>query len=269
MSDALAEVKTEVVRESLAILTEDVKSPVAYVLLSGGIDSTTCVADAVRTFGSKSVRCVSIDYGQRHSRELIAAKAIAQYYGRPHMTLPVFIPNTMLTNPDIEVPDISYDEIKGVSPTYVPFRNGLFLSTLASMIAGYHFDPSKKDDVDYNRDAVIFWGAHAEDAAGNAYPDCTMEFAGAMANAIYIGTYFKLRLITPFIHMMKDQIIRRGKELGVPYYLTFSCYKGGEIHCGSCSTCYARAAAFIRAGVEDPTEYISDMKLKLKEIGVL
>src|SRR3954469_23864668 len=121
------------------------QTPVAYVLLSGGIDSSTCVAEATNTFGQKSVRCISMDYGQRHVRELRAAKQVADYYGRgaAYKVLPVSIPSTMLTNPDIEVPDISYDEIQGVSPTYVPFRNGLFLATLASMIAGYHFDPSR------------------------------------------------------------------------------------------------------------------------------
>jgi 7-cyano-7-deazaguanine synthase len=177
----------------------------------------------------------------------------------------------MLTDPSIEVPNISYAEIQGVSPTYVPFRNGLFLATLASHIAGIHFDPTKMtlpvestipgDNVpnpEYNADVTLYFGAHAEDAQNWAYPDCTPEFVGAMANALYVGTYHKLRLVTPFVHSTKSQIIQRGKQLGAPYYLTWSCYKGGEVHCGTCATCLARRDAFIEAGVEDPTIYMAE-----------
>jgi 7-cyano-7-deazaguanine synthase len=252
--------------------------PLAYVLLSGGIDSSTCVSEAIKTVGQRNVRCVSIDYGQRHKRELEFAKKVAAYYARPHEILPVSIPRSMLTDPSIDVPNISYSQITGVSPTYVPFRNGLMLSTLASHIAGRHFDPTraylgnppalrtneetgeqeKMPNPEYDRDVLLYFGAHAEDAAGWAYPDCTPEFIGAMANALYVGTYHKLRLITPWAYMMKDQIVKRGTELGTPYHLTWSCYKGGEEHCGTCSTCRSRRGAFVLAGVEDPTHYAAD-----------
>lgn len=244
--------------------------PIAYVLLSGGIDSATCVSEAGSVVGFQNVRCVSINYGQRHIRELDSAKKVANFYGRPHTVLKIdSIPRTLLTDPSLDVPDISYAEIQGVSPSYVPFRNGLMLSTLASHIAGIHFDPTKKfidnpedpsrvlSNPDYDRDALLYFGAHAEDAAGWAYPDCTPEFIGAMANALYVGTYHKLRLITPWAFMMKDQIVKRGNELSTPYHLTWSCYKGGTTHCGTCATCLARKDAFKRAHVQDPTEYLS------------
>jgi 7-cyano-7-deazaguanine synthase len=252
--------------------------PIAYVLLSGGIDSSTCVSEAINTVGERNVRCVSMDYGQRHIREIESAKKVATFYSnRPHETIKIAsMPRTLLTDPSLDVPDISYAEIRGVSPSYVPFRNGLMLSTLAAHIAGRHFDPTKeflpeladgpgdtrmtlkpsqKRNPDYMRDCLIYFGAHAEDAAGWAYPDCTEMFIGAMACALYIGTYHKLRLVAPFMHMQKDQIIERGIKLGTPYYMTWSCYKGGDLHCGTCATCLARKDAFKRAGVTDPTEY--------------
>ena len=87
---------------------------------------------------------------------------------------------------------------------------------------------------------AVYYGAHAEDAKNWAYPDCTPEFIGAQANAIYIGTYHKIRLHTPWMWLRKDEIITDGERLGVPWHLTWSCYKGGEFHCGSCPTCLAR-----------------------------
>lgn len=233
------------------------KDALAYVLLSGGIDSSTCVSEACLEFGRKNVHCVSIDYGQRHKREIEAAIAISMFYGRTHEILKIPMPRTMLTDPSIEVPNIPYSDISGVSPTYVPFRNGLMLSSLASHVVGKHLDPSlPHDHPDSDRDVVIYFGAHAEDAKNWAYPDCTPEFIGAMANALYIGTYYRVRLIAPWAFMTKDQIIERGNRLGTPYHLTWSCYKGGDQHCGTCSTCRARKEAFEKAEVDDPTSYL-------------
>lgn len=230
--------------------------PIAYVLLSGGIDSTTALARAV-DIDKLEARCVSIDYGQRHRREIGSASVIAEYYSRPHRTLPLVIAEkTMLIDDSIQVPDISYAEIAGVSPTYVPFRNGMMLSRLAAHISEWHFDPTRSESADYGREAIIYWGAHAEDAQNWAYPDCTPEFIGAMANAIYIGTYHKVRVVAPFQSLLKHEIIEMGAEIRAPYRLTWSCYKGGETHCGTCATCLARKDAFLRAGVQDPTEYL-------------
>jgi len=231
--------------------------PIAYVLLSGGIDSATCVSIAASLVGQKNVRAVSMDYGQRHHREIEAARAVMRFWGREqhHHTIQIPMPKTMLTSEAIEVPSTTYAEIVGVSPMYVPFRNGLMLSTLTSYVAGRHLDKTNDGEDDYNRDCLIYFGAHAEDAAGGAYPDCTLEFVGAMANAIERGTYGKVRLQVPLIHMMKDEIIKLGAQLGVPYHLTWSCYKGESKHCGVCATCNARKEGFRFANVKDPTEY--------------
>jgi 7-cyano-7-deazaguanine synthase len=104
---------------------------------------------------------------------------------------------------------------------------------------------------------ALYFGAHAEDARAWAYPDCTPEFIGAMANAIYIGSYQQLRLRTPLEWLTKADIIQLGDRLGVPWEQTWSCYAGGQSHCGTCPTCRARRQGFVRAGVYDPTMYSS------------
>jgi 7-cyano-7-deazaguanine synthase len=239
--------------------------PIIYVLLSGGIDSATALGLAVEKVDE--VRCVTIDYGQRHRREIEAAAALAEIYDCEYDLISMPMGRTMLTDPTIEVPDVDYSEIIGVSPTYVPFRNGLMLSTVASYIAGRHHDLSQRFidpgdggigkplNPDYDRDCLIYWGAHAEDAAGGAYPDCTAEFVGAMSCAIAIATSHKVRLVAPFVAMSKAEVVERGSLLGVSYRWTWSCYKGGEKHCGVCPTCRARKRAFLDAEVADPTEY--------------
>lgn len=226
----------------------------AYVLLSGGIDSSTCLYIAREEFAD--VEGVSIDYGQRHSKEILSAMGLCAHLGIPHhiINLREIVPATMLTDPSREVPNISYDEIKGVSPTYVPFRNGLMLSAVTSFVHGElcKFGDSEKYD---GLEWAIYFGAHAEDAQNWAYPDCTPEFIGAMANAIHVGSYYKVRLHTPLEWKNKCQIIEWGDSLGVPWDKTWSCYKGGDLHCGTCPTCRARRAGFMQAGVTDPTVY--------------
>lgn len=221
----------------------------AFVLLSGGIDSTTCLHLAMRD--AKSVEAVSINYGQRHLKEVAHARRLCDSLGVGHhlLDLASIIPKTMLTCSSIEVPNISYSDIEGVSPTYVPFRNGLMLSALTSYAAG-RYDMEKASG-----EWAIYFGAHAEDAANWAYPDCTVEFTGAMANAIYIGTYRRVRLITPLQFMTKAGVITIGQRAGVDWSKTWSCYKGGTKHCGVCPTCRSRREAFIEAGVDDPTVY--------------
>jgi 7-cyano-7-deazaguanine synthase len=236
-----------------------------YVLLSGGIDSSTALTFAIRQVGQRNVRCVSIDYGQRHLKEIHHAKMVANYYGRPHEMLSIEgMPKAMLTDSSVEIPNASYADLPhGISPTYVPFRNGQLLSKVAGHIQGLlQFQQNHKSTPELNSnhfdDAIIYFGAHAEDAANWAYPDCTPEFVGAMANAIFIGTYQKVRLVTPWLHSTKDEIITYGGMHGTPYYLTWSCYAGGTLHCGVCPTCRARKEAFEKAAVmPDPTEYAS------------
>lgn len=232
----------------------------AYVLLSGGIDSTTCLNLAARDW--PEVVGVSVFYGQRHSKEIEAAAISCHRLGVRHCTLDLrsIVPKTMLTDPHAEVPSIPYSEIRGVSPTYVPFRNGLMLSAAASWIQGERakwaadncgsWDPDQ-DQIEWG----LYFGAHAEDAHNWAYPDCTPEWIGAMVNAIYVGTYRQLRLITPLEWLGKAAIIRLGEEVGVRWQDTWSCYKGEALHCGVCPTCRARRQGFIEAGVADPTIY--------------
>ena len=240
----------------------------AFVLLSGGVDSTTTLAKAIEDLGSaKKVIAVSINYGQRHNIEIERAARMALHYDVEHRILDVAsaLGNSMLTDSDQQIPDISYAEIQGISPTYVPFRNGFMLARLAAEAQNYvnevfhdinSSSPVAEAALEDLKDLVwLYFGAHAEDSANWAYPDCTPEFVGAMANAIYIGTYQAVRLLTPFNYNTKAEIIAAGVRLGVPYHLTWSCYAGGEKHCGVCPTCRARKEAFKLAPAYDPTEY--------------
>lgn len=235
----------------------------AYVLLSGGIDSTTCLYLAQRDFGEAVG--LSVFYGQRHKKEIEYAARSCVALGAEHYVLNIaaVMPRTMLTDPGASIPSIDYADIKGVSPTYVPFRNGLLLAAATAHVVGaremlkrgladaHGIVHEEKDLLEWG----LYFGAHAEDAQNWAYPDCTPEFIGAMSNAIYVGTYRELRLHTPLEWLGKADIIRLGQSLGVSWADTWSCYAGGEVHCGECPTCRARRAGFVAAGVADPTVY--------------
>ena len=121
----------------------------------------------------------------------------------------------------------------------MPFRNGLFLATAASIALEYGC-------------GEIYYGPHADDAAGNAYPDCSHEFNEAMNQAVYLGSGKKVRLVAPFVDKTKKDIVAEGLRLGVPYELTWSCYDGGAAPCHQCGTCRDREAAFAANGVVDP-----------------
>ncbi len=224
----------------------------ALVLVSGGVDSTTCLGMTVKEYGHENVVGLSIFYGQRHDKEIKAADAVCDFYKVEHITLDLstmfqFSDCTLLQHSDGEIPEESYAEQlsktdgKPVS-TYVPFRNGLFLSS-ASAIA-----LSKGC-------SKIYYGAHSDDAAGNAYPDCSEAFNKAMNTAIYEGSGKQLEIVAPFISLNKSQVVKKGLEIGVPYELTWSCYEGHEKACGKCGTCIDRKAAFELNGVKDPIEY--------------
>ena len=220
----------------------------SYVLLSGGVDSSTVLAIAASY--CDTVTAVSVHYGQKHTKELDHARKIAKHFGAEHhfLDLSQVIGQGGLSDPTHEVPDVSYADITGVSPTYVPFRNGLMLSALASFAHGHCRGP-----------CTIFYGAHAEDAEGGAYPDCTQEFVDAMREAIRIGTYNEVYLNAPLLDKFKSEIVTIGDHYMVPWTDTWSCYKGEGLHCGTCPTCRSRREAFARAGVEDPTVYASEV----------
>jgi 7-cyano-7-deazaguanine synthase len=222
------------------------------VLSSGGVDSTTCLAMAVKEVGAENVLALSIYYGQKHDKEIQAAKAVAEYYGVRRMELDlstIFAGSncSLLKQSTEEIPHESYgeqiQETGGKSPvsTYVPFRNGLFLSSAASIALSQGCEK-------------IMYGAHADDAAGSAYPDCSLAFVTAMNQAIMEGTGGMLRLEAPFVSVSKAEVVRTGLSLGVPYELTWSCYEGGEKPCGRCGTCIDRSAAFRACGTIDPLE---------------
>ena len=221
----------------------------AMVLFSGGVDSTTCLAMAVKEYGAENVLALTISYGQKHKKEIEAAKQLVAYYGVEWKTLdlaPIFADTScsLLVGSDEEIPEESYAEQlektggKPVS-TYVPFRNGLFLSSAASIALS-------------NDCSVIYYGAHSDDAAGNAYPDCSVKFNNAINEAIFVGSGEQLRVEAPFVSLNKADVVRIGTELGVPYQLTWSCYEGSDRPCGVCGTCRDRIAAFRANGIEDP-----------------
>lgn len=220
----------------------------ALVLFSGGVDSTTCLAMAIDKYGKDNVVALSISYGQKHTKEIEASNKIAEYYGAEHIYLDLakifeYSDCSLLSHSDKEIPKDTYEnqlkETNGLPvSTYVPFRNGLFLSSAASIALSKGC-------------SVIYYGAHADDAAGNAYPDCSDKFNRAMAEAIYVGSGNQLKIMAPFINMSKSDVVATGLKLKVPYELTWSCYEGGDKPCGVCGTCIDRRKAFEENGIEE------------------
>ena len=182
----------------------------AMVLFSGGIDSTTCLGMAIEKYGAQNVIALSISYGQKHTKEIEASDKIVKYYNVKHIYLDLekifqYSDCSLLSHSDKEIPKEAYSEqIKNTngSPvsTYVPFRNGLFLSSAASI-------------------------------------------------ALSLGCS---EIVAPFIASTKDQVVKEGLKLNVPYKYTWSCYEGGEKPCGKCGTCIDRARAFELNGIKDP-----------------
>lgn len=224
----------------------------AMVLFSGGIDSTTCLALAIDRFGRDQVIPLSILYGQKHQKEMEAAKQILNYYQLSGRTIDlgaIFAHSncSLLSHSQESIPTKSYaDQLSQTEgtpvSTYVPFRNGLFLSAAASMALSLECHQ-------------IWYGAHQDDAAGSAYPDCSQDFFDAMKQAIQEGTGGQLDLIAPFIQQNKAEVIRQGLALKVPYQYTWSCYEGQEQACGHCGTCIDRKQAFFQNHMTDPIAY--------------
>lgn len=224
----------------------------ALVLSSGGVDSTTCVGIAVKDVGSENASTVSVFYGQKHNKELECADKVAEFYNVKHYVLDLsnvlqYSNCSLMKNSTEDIPMMSYAEQiekngEGKVSTYVPFRNGLMLSAVAALAQSIYPD----DDVD------IYLGAHADDAAGRAYADCSEEFTSAMNTAIVIGTYGKVRVVAPLVNLNKAGVVKLGLSIDVPYKYTWSCYAGGDKPCGHCGTCIDRAKAFEANGISDP-----------------
>jgi 7-cyano-7-deazaguanine synthase len=221
----------------------------AVVLLSGGLDSTVTLAFAL----SKGFEAVplSFRYGQRHSKELDAAKAVAGFYDlRRHVVVEMDLSSfetSALTSKNVDVPHgRSTDDMGADIPsTYVPARNIIFLSVAAGLCETIGA-------------GAIFIGANAVDYSG--YPDCRPEFFRAFEKALQVGTKAgvegrAIRVEAPILRMSKSEIVRLGKELNAPLHLTWSCYEGGEKACGRCDSCLLRLKGFKEAGYQDEIPY--------------
>ncbi len=214
----------------------------AAVLLSGGLDSTTALHWAKRHHDV--VAAFSFDYGSNHAaQELRCARWQAKALGVPCHELDlkgIFagMQSSLLSGAEA-IPTGEYAE-ENMKSTVVPFRNGIFLAIAAGMAESLGVEG-------------LVIAAHAGDHA--IYPDCRADFMAAMSEAIRLGTYAGLQIIDPFINKDKAQIAAIGSELGVNFAHTYSCYRGGPLHCGLCATCRERKDAFLRAALPDPTLY--------------
>ena len=214
------------------------------VLCSGGMDSVTALHWARRHHAV--VAALSFDYGSKHNpREIPFAAEHARALGVPHQVVKLDFINGLFTSALLRsggaVPEGHY-EAATMRQTVVPFRNAILLA------AATGFAESRGA-------AGLVIAAHGGDHA--IYPDCREDFLRAMGDAMRHGTYAGIVLLRPFIAMTKAQIAGVGRRLGVDYARTWSCYKGGEIHCGKCGTCVERREAFLLAGIPDPTVYAS------------
>jgi len=223
----------------------------AVVLLSGGLDSSTALAIAHQQ--GFELHALSFDYGQRHQREVDAAAAVARHYGVQYqktITIDLRALGGSALTADFDVPHSrSLEKMSQEIPiTYVPARNTIFLS----------FALAYAEVTDAND---IFLGINAIDYSG--YPDCRPEYLEAyerMANLATKATTQDGRVFhihAPLLRMNKAEIIHKGIELGVPYELTWSCYEGGELACGTCDSCLLRLNGFAEAGLQDPIAYQS------------
>ncbi|MEM2882905.1 MAG: 7-cyano-7-deazaguanine synthase QueC [Candidatus Bathyarchaeia archaeon] len=211
----------------------------AVVILSGGPDSSTVAYWAKRE--GYEVHGLTFDYGQRASRaEIDSAKRIAEGLGIPLKIIDlsalkeVYAGATALCDEGMSMPSAFEPSL------IVPFRNAVMLSIAVAHAASIGAE-------------AVLYGAQGSDAP--FYPDCRREFFEAFERAARLGTGTSIRIWAPFHYMKKSEVIKLGAKLGVPYGLTWSCYSGGEKHCGRCESCLNRKRAFEEAGIEDPVAY--------------
>lgn len=212
------------------------------VLCSGGMDSVTALYWAHHTH--RAVVALSFDYGAKHNaREIPFAAEHAARLGVAHTVIPLPFINQLFDSSLLAsggaIPDGHYEDVT-MKQTVVPFRNAIMLSVATGL-------------AESKGAAGLVIAAHGGDHA--IYPDCREEFMQAMATTMRTGTYAAIRLLRPFIANTKADIARIGAELQVDFSRTWSCYKGGALHCGRCGTCVERREAFALAGLSDPTEY--------------
>ena len=212
----------------------------SIIIVSGGLDSITLLYDKAETIAL----AVSFDYGQNHaSRELPFAALHCQRLGIRHIIIPLqfmqqYFKSSLLEGSD-KIPEGHYEE-ENMKSTVVPFRNGIMLAIAAGIAESHNL----------NR---IYIANHGGDHT--IYPDCRPEFIKAMTAATQARTFNNTRIEAAFTNITKADIVRIGTKLGINYAETWSCYKGGDCHCGKCGTCIERKEAFREAGLTDPTKY--------------
>ena len=200
----------------------------ALLIYSGGLDSTTLLYE----YRDHISLAVSFDYGSKHNaREIACAVDNCKQLGIKHLVIPLgfigqYFKSDLLLGGG-EIPEGHYAE-ENMKSTVVPFRNGIMLAVAAGLAESYGLD-------------TVLLANHAGDHA--IYPDCRPEFVAAMDDAVRAGTYECIRVVSPYCLLTKRDIALRGKDLGVDYSRTYSCYKGGEKHCGKCGTCTERKEA--------------------------
>ena len=210
------------------------------LILSGGMDSTTLLYD----YQERIALAISFDYGSNHNaKEIPFAKKHCERLGIKHIVIPLefmakYFRSSLLEGDDA-IPEGHYAD-ENMKSTVVPFRNGIMLAIAAGM--------AETNELQY-----IMMANHGGDHT--IYPDCRPEFVDAFDQAACAGTYVNVHLRSPYTNITKADIARRGKALGIDYSKTWSCYKGGEKHCGKCGTCVERREAFALAGIDDQTQY--------------
>ncbi len=221
----------------------------AVAVMSGGLDST--VLGYLLQRENYELRVISFDYGQRHRKELDHARAAAADLVAPWILIDLaaagigqLLGGSALTDPSIEVPEGHY-AAENMRVTVVPNRNAIMLALACAEAGSWGAE-------------VIAFAVHAGDHP--IYPDCRPAFVRAfeVMERLAMEGMADIRMLTPFVDKTKADIVTIGHQLGVPFERTWSCYKGGELHCGACGTCYERREAFQLAGVSDPTRYAAE-----------
>lgn len=212
----------------------------SVIIVSGGMDSITLIYE----MKDRIALGISFDYGSNHNaREIHFARLHCERLGIKHIVIKLgfmhqYFKSSLLEGADA-VPEGHYAD-ENMKSTVVPFRNGIMLAIAAGI--------AESNDLKY-----VMMANHGGDHT--IYPDCRPEFVKAMSDATRFGTYPGVQVLAPYTNITKADIARRGKKLGINYAETWSCYKGGEKHCGKCGTCVERKEALREAGIDDPTEY--------------
>lgn len=211
------------------------------LILSGGMDSTTLLYDLVQQ--GKEVNALTYDYGQKHKKEILMAEKTCKKLTIRHKIVNLAILNEVapsaLTREDWEIPEGHYSE-PNMKQTVVPNRNMVMISIAVAYAIGL-------------KAKEVYYAAHSGDHA--IYPDCRKEFVDALKSAIELCDWDKVELKAPYLDLDKGDIVLRGKELGVDYSLTWTCYKGEDKACGKCGSCVERLEAFQKARIQDPLPY--------------